>query len=52
MKKKATAARWFIYLVGMIVLALGLILNIEAGLGSSAIMSVAYTCLLYTSRCV
>ena len=43
MKKKTTAARWFIYLVGMIVLALGLILNIEAGLGSSAIMSVAYT---------
>lgn len=35
--------RWFFYLLGMLILALGLILNIEAGLGSSAIMSVAYT---------
>ena len=41
--QKQLAARWGIYLVGMLVLALGLILNIEAGLGSSAIMSVAYT---------
>ena len=43
MKQKNILARWFFYLFGMLVLALGLILNIKAGLGSSAIMSVAYT---------
>lgn len=43
MKRKTVTMRWFYYLFGMLVLALGLILNIEAGLGSSAIMSVAYT---------
>lgn len=42
-KQRPLVARWTIYLVGMLVLALGLILNIKAGLGSSAIMSMAYT---------
>ena len=49
MKRKTVAMRWFYYLFGMLVLALGLILNIEAGLGSSAIMSVAYTVSLVSS---
>lgn len=43
MKQKHIPARCFFYLFGMLVLAIGLILNIKAGLGSSAIMSVAYT---------
>ena len=43
MKQKHIPARCFFYLFGMLVLAMGLILNIKAGLGSSAIMSVAYT---------
>lgn len=43
MKQKNNLMRWFFYLLSMLILALGLILNIEAGLGSSAIMSVAYT---------
>ena len=43
MKREKILMRWFFYLSGMLILALGLILNIEAGLGSSAIMSVAYT---------
>lgn len=36
-------ARIIIYIIGMLVLALGLILNTKTGLGASAIMSVAYT---------
>ena len=43
MQGKQRFMRRLIYLVGMLVLALGLILNIKAGLGSSAIMSMAYT---------
>ena len=43
MKQKHIPVRCFFYLFGMLVLAMGLILNIKAGLGSSAIMSVAYT---------
>lgn len=43
MKQKHIPARCFFYLFGMLVLAMGLILNIKAGLGSSAIMPVAYT---------
>ena len=43
MKQKYIPVRCFFYLFGMLVLAMGLILNIKAGLGSSAIMSVAYT---------
>lgn len=43
MKQKHIPARCFFYLFGMLVLAMGLIVNIKAGLGSSAIMSVAYT---------
>ncbi len=41
--KKATIWRVGLYLFGMVVLALGLTLNTEAGLGSSAIISVPYT---------
>lgn len=47
MNNKSTTYNWtarvVIYLVGMMVLALGLILNTKTGLGASAIMSVAYT---------
>lgn len=38
-----TAARWGLYIAGMLSLALGLILNTKSGLGASAIVSVAYT---------
>ena len=41
--RKATVWRVVLYLLGMVVLALGLTLNTEAGLGSSAIISVPYT---------
>lgn len=40
---KAAVMRGVIYLGGLLVLALGLILNTKTGLGASAIMSVAYT---------
>ncbi len=43
MKKQQTIWRFGIYLAGMAVLAMGLILNTKAGLGSSAIISVPYT---------
>lgn len=36
-------ARVLIYLVGMVILALGLVLNTKTGMGASAIMSMAYT---------
>ncbi len=42
-ERKATVWRVVLYLFGMVVLALGLTLNTEAGLGSSAIISVPYT---------
>lgn len=42
MKYKQTAMRWVIYLVGMIVLAVGLTLNTKTGLGVSAILSVSF----------
>lgn len=41
--KKQHAARFVIYLVGMVLLALGITLNTKAGLGASAIVSVPYT---------
>ena len=41
--KSKTTARVIIYLVGMILLALGITLNTQAGLGASAIVSVPYT---------
>ena len=41
--KSKTTARVVIYLVGMILLALGITLNTQAGLGASAIVSVPYT---------
>ncbi len=41
--RKAAVWRGGLYVFGMVVLALGLTLNTEAGLGSSAIISVPYT---------
>ena len=41
--KKQHAARFGIYLVGMVLLALGITLNTKAGLGALAIVSVPYT---------
>lgn len=38
-----TAARWGFYLLGMLVLAMGLTLNTKTGLGASAIVSVPFT---------
>lgn len=40
---KQQVTRYVYYIVGMLVLALGLILNTNAGLGSSPIISVPYT---------
>lgn len=40
---KQTTARWIYYMGGMLVLALGLTLNTNSGLGSSPIISVPYT---------
>ncbi len=37
-----TAARWGLYLLGMLVLALGITLNTLTGLGVSPIISVAW----------
>ena len=41
--KAQHAARFGIYLVGMVLMALGITLNTKAGLGASAIVSVPYT---------
>lgn len=41
--KKEQLFRWFYYIIGMLVLALGLILNTHSGLGSSPIISIPYT---------
>ena len=43
MKGKEKLARFVIYLLGMVLLALGITLNTKAGLGASAIVSVPYT---------
>lgn len=43
MKKKQMTSRVVIYLLGMVLLALGITLNTQAGLGASAIVSVPYT---------
>ena len=43
MDKKKQTARFIIYLLGMVLLALGITLNTQAGLGASAIVSVPYT---------
>lgn len=40
---KKLLIRWIYYLCGMVVLALGLILNTKSNMGASAIISVAYT---------
>lgn len=41
--KQQTFARWGLYLLGMVLLALGLTLNTKTGLGASAIVSVPFT---------
>ena len=41
--KQQTIARWGFYLLGMVLLALGLMLNTKTGLGASAIVSVPFT---------
>lgn len=41
--KQQTFARWGGYLLGMVLLALGLTLNTKTGLGASAIVSVPFT---------
>ena len=41
--KQQTFARWRFYLLGMVLLALGLTLNTKTGLGASAIVSVPFT---------
>lgn len=41
--KQQTFARWGVYLLGMVLLALGLTLNTKTGLGASAIVSVPFT---------
>ena len=43
MDKKKQSVRFIIYLLGMVLLALGITLNTQAGLGASAIVSVPYT---------
>ena len=43
MNKKKQSVRFIIYLLGMVLLALGITLNTQAGLGASAIVSVPYT---------
>lgn len=42
-KKKQMTNRILVYLLGMVVLALGITLNTQAGLGASAIVSIPYT---------
>ena len=41
--RQQTSARWGFYLLGMVLLALGLTLNTKTGLGASAIVSVPFT---------
>lgn len=48
--KQQTFARWGFYLLGMVLLALGLTLNTKTGLGASAIVSVPFTVSQATGR--
>ena len=41
--KKSTCYRWIFYVTGLLILALGIILNTKSGLGVSPIISVAYS---------
>jgi len=47
MKQNKLAARWGIYVSGMLVQGLGLYLNARCGLGTSALLGVAYVLGLY-----
>lgn len=40
---KKQLIRWFYYIIGMLILAMGLTLNAESNLGSSPIISIPYT---------
>ena len=40
---KKQLIRWFYYIIGMLILAMGLTLNAESSLGSSPIISIPYT---------
>lgn len=42
MKQKQLASRWLIYIAGMLIQNLGLYLNARCGLGTSALLGVAY----------
>ena len=42
-KKKQLLCRWLFYLLGMLVLAVGLTLNTKTGFGASAVISIPYT---------
>ena len=41
--KKSTTFRWIFYAGGLLILAMGIILNTKSGLGVSPIISVAYS---------
>ena len=43
MKSKKAIYRWTVYILGFILLAMGIVLNTKCGLGVSPIISVAYT---------
>ena len=47
MKNNKLAARWGIYVAGMSIQGLGLYLNARCGLGTSALLGVAYVLGLY-----
>lgn len=40
---KKQLIRWFYYIIGILILAMGLTLNAESNLGSSPIISIPYT---------
>ena len=42
-KKRFNGARWEIYILGMVLLAMGITMNSLTGLGASAIVSVPFT---------
>src|SRR5699024_3183746 len=42
-KKRFNGARWGIYILGMVLLAMGITMNSLTGLGASAIVSVPFT---------
>jgi uncharacterized membrane protein YczE len=47
---KKTAAKWALYIGGLMLLAMGITLNTKAGLGVSPIISIAYSVSIITSK--